>query len=107
MTGGNTNHYTTTDLGAPNVQRQAGLKRIRNDCQAIVLGRLGVGWGLAASAILTKWAGLRLRLPKSYLNVLLFLLPLAAIAQLGERQTEDLKVPGSIPGLGICAHEKT
>ena len=26
--------------------------------------------------------------------------PLAAIAQLGERQTEDLKVPGSIPGLG-------
>ena len=22
------------------------------------------------------------------------------IAQLGERQTEDLKVPGSIPGLG-------
>ena len=30
---------------------------------------------------------------------------IAAIAQLGERQTEDLKVPGSIPGLGtICAH---
>ena len=27
---------------------------------------------------------------------------LAAIAQLGERQTEDLKVPGSIPGLGIA-----
>ena len=27
----------------------------------------------------------------------------AAIAQLGERQTEDLKVPGSIPGLGIIA----
>ena len=26
--------------------------------------------------------------------------PDAAIAQLGERQTEDLKVPGSIPGLG-------
>ena len=25
---------------------------------------------------------------------------LAAIAQLGERQTEDLKVPGSIPGEG-------
>ncbi len=25
----------------------------------------------------------------------------AAIAQLGECQTEDLKVPGSIPGLGI------
>ena len=29
--------------------------------------------------------------------------PEAAIAQLGERQTEDLKVPGSIPGLGIIA----
>ena len=27
--------------------------------------------------------------------------PAAAIAQLGERQTEGLKVPGSIPGLGI------
>ena len=26
----------------------------------------------------------------------------AAVAQLGDRQTEDLKVPGSIPGLGIC-----
>ena len=26
---------------------------------------------------------------------------MAAIAQLGERQTEDLEVPGSIPGLGI------
>ena len=26
---------------------------------------------------------------------------IAAIAQLGERQTEDLKVPGSIQGLGI------
>ena len=25
----------------------------------------------------------------------------ASIAQLGERQTEDLKVPGSIPGFGI------
>ena len=29
----------------------------------------------------------------------------AAIAQLGERQTEDLKVPGSIPGLGIIPDE--
>ena len=25
----------------------------------------------------------------------------AVVAQLGERQTEDLKVPGSIPGDGI------
>ena len=30
----------------------------------------------------------------------------AAIAQLGERQTEDLKVPGSIPGLGIFARPR-
>ena len=30
----------------------------------------------------------------------------AAIAQLGERQTEDLKVPGSIPGLGIFHHKR-
>ena len=31
----------------------------------------------------------------------------AAIAQLGERQTEDLKVPGSIPGLGMCLMQAT
>ncbi len=31
--------------------------------------------------------------------------PWAAIAQLGERQTEDLKVPGSIPGLGTLGRE--
>ena len=31
-----------------------------------------------------------------------FFLKLAAIAQLGERQTEDLKVPGSIPIGGKC-----
>ena len=30
----------------------------------------------------------------------------AAIAQLGERQTEDLKVPGSIPGGGIFLCQK-
>ena len=28
----------------------------------------------------------------------------ACIAQLGERQTEDLKVPGSIPGVGTFFH---
>ena len=28
----------------------------------------------------------------------------AAIAQLGERQTEDLKVPDSIPGLGMLPY---
>ena len=27
---------------------------------------------------------------------------IADVAQLGERQTEDLKVPGSIPGVGIA-----
>ena len=31
---------------------------------------------------------------------LIFIFFQAAIAQLGERQTEDLKVPGSIPGRG-------
>ena len=29
-----------------------------------------------------------------------FIATVAAIAQLGERQTEDLEVPGSTPGLG-------
>ena len=29
----------------------------------------------------------------------------AVIAQLGERQTEDLKVPGSIPGRGMLLEE--
>ena len=33
-------------------------------------------------------------------------LPTAAIAQLGERQTEDLKVPGSIPGLGTFSRRR-
>ena len=31
----------------------------------------------------------------------------AAIAQLGERQTEDLKVPGSIPGLGTFSSRRS
>ena len=39
----------------------------------------------------------------SYNDVLLIAIARAAIAQLGERQTEDLKVPGSIPGLGISS----
>ena len=30
----------------------------------------------------------------------------AEIAQLGERQTEDLEVPGSIPGFGILLYKK-
>ena len=35
-----------------------------------------------------------------HMNQFFLRVPAAAIAQLGERQTEDLKVPGSIPGLG-------
>ena len=31
----------------------------------------------------------------------------AAIAQLGERQTEDLKVPASIPGLGMLQSQQS
>ena len=31
----------------------------------------------------------------------------AEIAQLGERQTEDVKVPGSIPGFGKWSSKKT
>ena len=38
----------------------------------------------------------------SFLVFGLWKVPFADIAQLGERQTEDLKVPGSIPGVGIC-----
>ena len=40
-------------------------------------------------------------LGKRFVSVRVSFISLAAIAQLGERQTEDLKVPGSIPGLGI------
>ena len=36
----------------------------------------------------------------------LVLTSMAAIAQLGERQTEDLKVPGWIPGLGFCLQQR-
>ena len=38
---------------------------------------------------------------RAAITEMLVMLIEAAIAQLGERQTEDLKVPGSIPGLGI------
>ena len=33
-------------------------------------------------------------------DALVVQIPIADLAQLGERQTEDLKVPGSIPGVG-------
>ena len=48
----------------------------------------------------------QLSLSQTAASVALFMFPEAkgqsdaAIAQLGERQTEDLEVPGSIPGLG-------
>ena len=45
--------------------------------------------GTCSGALLASW----IRLSEKKLR--------AAIAQLGERQTEDLEVPGSIPGLGI------
>lgn len=45
--------------------------------------------------IIFEW----LQLPPDAPHIFL-LLACAAIAQLGERQTEDLKVPGSIPGRG-------
>ena len=32
--------------------------------------------------------------------------PQASIAQSGERQTEDLKVPGSIPGRGVVFYNR-
>ena len=40
----------------------------------------------------------------TFLMMLLNIFPSlsAAIAQLGERRTEDLKVPGSTQGLGMC-----
>ena len=43
--------------------------------------------------------------PGVYIETIAILkFPEAAIAQLGERQTEDLKVPGSIPGLGMVSY---
>ena len=36
-----------------------------------------------------------------FINATTRLLSQASIAQSGERQTEDLKVPGSIPGRGM------
>ena len=33
-------------------------------------------------------------------NIVWKIINIANLAQLGERQTEDLKVPGSIPGVG-------
>ena len=36
-----------------------------------------------------------------FINVTMMIWMRASIAQSGERQTEDLKVPGSIPGRGM------
>ena len=43
---------------------------------------------------------LAIRFSLLHFRISIFYFIQAAIAQLGERQTEDLKVPGSIPGLG-------
>ena len=50
------------------------------------------------------WCGFQIKVLVrcSFISVsLCFYQSVAPIAQLGERQTEDLKVPGSIPGLGM------
>ena len=44
---------------------------------------------------------------RNHPSLLFCLQPTAALAQLGERQTEDLKVPGSIPGGGIFIYLMT
>ena len=43
------------------------------------------------------------RLAASLMGSFLNMVTQDALAQLGERETEDLKVPGSIPGLGTCS----
>ena len=51
--------------------------------------------------VATSWAGTLKSLSHRLFCILRLPHARAAIAQLGERQTEDLKVPGSIPGLGM------
>jgi hypothetical protein len=66
--------------------------------------RIADAWSLSCSALSAPLAGAPTALAPyttHLTNIALGNLE-AAIAQLGERQTEDLKVPGSIPGLGIC-----
>ena len=61
-------------------------------------GRRSVSGGLAQSE--ERYVS-NVQAPRSKLGFSILLRVIgAAIAQLGERQTEDLKVPGSIPGGG-------
>ena len=57
---------------------------------------------MATTRVVEVWVG---RASRGGVAVGIMIVPAkqlsAAIAQLGERQTEDLKVPGSIPGLGM------
>ena len=58
------------------------------------------GWGTGANAILQERSSRCGRHLLAYASVLTWhATARAAIAQLGEHQAEDLKVPGSIPGL--------
>ena len=70
--------YTSVLVGIP-----------QNDTRA----RCGLCGGVTTNPMAGSVSGLRCH--KSLMRFIQ-----AAIAQLGERQTEDLKVPGSIPGLG-------
>ena len=84
MTGGNTNHYTTTELEIALCRRKAACPVAAPSAYP----EWGVFFVETNRRCLKKKARARCE-------------TMAAIAQLGERQTEDLKVPGSIPGLGI------
>ena len=59
--------------------------------------------GRVVKAVDSKSTGLR---PRRFESCTCRSYLFAALAQLGERQTEDLKVPGSIPGGGIFERVK-
>lgn len=54
--------------------------------------------GLAGYDVALTWRRSCVRIASS---------PFAQVAQLGERQTEDLNVPGSSPGLGMYLPVRT
>ena len=64
-------------------------------CGARIMPLAPVRWGRGARHRNARAAA------KHRMHSLRKFLHMAATAQLGERQTEDLKVPGSIPGLGM------
>ena len=73
------------------VSRPIGIIRVflLKPCAAATANDYGFGQNSILPAICNAWVDVSIQQSR------------AAIAQLGERQTEDLKVPGSIPGLGI------